>query len=438
MRVLVVGQGGREHAIAWKLAQSPSVTQVICQSANPGMARVARPTGELEGGIEAMADWALAEGVDLTVVGPEAYLDLGIVDAFQKRGLKIVGPTKRAAAIESDKAFAKELMARVGIPTAPFTVCTSPAEARAAVRRMGAPVVVKAAGLAAGKGVTVAKSLDEALRAVSLLMEERIFGDAGERVVVEEFLAGEEASLLAFVDGEHVLPMEAAQDHKAVYDGDRGPNTGGMGAYSPARVVTPEIAQEVRRAILEPLVSAMSREGRIYKGILYAGLMITAEGPKVVEFNCRFGDPEAQAVLPRLRSDLLEPLLATVEGSLDRVQLDWDPRACVCVVLASKGYPGDYQTGYPITGIEEAEEREGVVVFHAATRLAEGRLVTAGGRVLSVTALGDSIGEAIARAYRAADLIEFEGKYCRRDIGRKALAREARSVGEGFGHSDGE
>lgn len=424
MKVLVVGMGGREHALAWKLAQSPHVTEVICQSGNPGMEQVARPAPDLGGTVEAMADWAAAHGVDLTVVGPEAYLDQGIVDAFEGRGLKVVGPTRSAAAIESDKAFAKELMARASIPTAAFVVCDSPAEARAAVRRMGAPVVVKATGLAAGKGVTVAMSVDEALRAVSLLMEERIFGQAGERVVVEEYLAGEEASVLAFVDGERVLAMEPAQDHKAIFDGDRGPNTGGMGAYSPAPVVTRAVADDVKSKILEPVVAAMQREGRPYRGILYAGLMITAGGPKVVEFNCRFGDPEAQAVLPRLRSDLVEPLLATVDGGLDRVRLEWDPRACVTVVLASRGYPGHHETGFVITGLDKAA-RDGVIVFHAATRRSEEGLVTSGGRVLNVTALGENIQDAIARAYAAADLIEFDGKYCRRDIGHKALARLA-------------
>ncbi|MFS8573079.1 MAG: phosphoribosylamine--glycine ligase, partial [Clostridia bacterium] len=355
---------------------------------------------------------------------PEVYLALGIVDAFSRRGLKIVGPTRSAAAIESDKAFAKELMARAKIPTASFVVCSSPAEARAAIRRMGAPVVVKAAGLAAGKGVTVAATRDEAFAAVSRVMEERVFGDAGERVVIEEFLEGEEASVLAFVDGERALPMEAAQDHKTAYDGDRGPNTGGMGAYSPAPVVSPRILQEVQEKILKAAVEAMAREGRPYRGILYAGLMITADGPKVIEFNCRFGDPETQALLPRLKSDLLEPLLATVEGGLDRVRLEWDPRPCVTVVLASEGYPGDYETGYPITGVEEAEAMEDVLVFHAGTRREGGRLLTDGGRVLGVTALGRTVGEAIERAYAAADVIQFQGKHFRRDIGRRALQRE--------------
>lgn len=423
MRVLVVGGGGREHAIAWKLAQSPQVAEVICQSGNPGMAQIAACAPEPEGGVEAMADWALTQKVDLTVVGPEAYLELGIVDAFARRGLKVVGPTRKAAALESDKAFAKELMARYGVPTAAFEVCSSPKAARKAVRRMGAPVVVKATGLAAGKGVTVAHTIVEADQAIARAMEERVFGDAGEMVVIEEFLAGEEASILAFVDGENALLMPAAQDHKAIYDGDRGPNTGGMGAYSPAPVVTPELEDEVRQRIVMPTIRAMQAEGREYRGVLYAGLMITAHGPKVIEFNCRFGDPEAQAVLPRLRSDFVEPLLATVDGGLQDVQLEWDPRPCVCVVLSSQGYPEDYEVGFPIEGVEEAESQEGVKVFHAATRLSGGRLVTDGGRVLGVSAVGEGIADAISRAYGAAEMIRFEGKYHRTDIGQKALAR---------------
>lgn len=423
MKVLVVGGGGREHALAWKISQSPLVTEVICQSGNPGMAKVAACVPEPEEGIEAMARWAKEQGVDLAVIGPEAYLELGIVDAFSRHGVKAVGPTQKAAAIESDKAFAKELMASHGVPTAAFTVCTSPQEARRAVRRMGAPVVVKASGLAAGKGVTVARSVTEADEAISRMMEERVFGDAGQTVVVEAFLEGEEASLLAFVDGERILLMPGAQDHKAAYDGDRGPNTGGMGAYSPAPVVTPEVVAAVEREILLPTIRAMHDAGREYRGILYAGLMVTSDGPKVIEFNCRFGDPEAQAILPRLQSDLVPALLATVDGGVDGVHLEWDPRACVCVVLASRGYPSDYETGFPIDGLEEAERLDDVLIFHAATRQVEGRVVTDGGRVLGVTALGETIRAAIERAYQAVDLIQFPGKQFRKDIGFKALAR---------------
>lgn len=423
MKVLVVGGGGREHAIAWKLAQSPSVHEVICQSGNPGMRQVARCEPEPDGGVLAIADWALGERVDLTIVGPEAYLDLGLVDAFAARGLRAVGPRKNAAAIESSKSFAKELMAKYDIPTAAFAVCDTPAEARKVVRRMGAPIVIKAEGLAAGKGVSVCTSIEEADVAIARIMEDRLFGEAGDRVVVEEFMVGEEASLLAFVDGEYVLPMAPAQDHKAIGEGDTGPNTGGMGAYSPAPVVTPAVARIVQERILDRTVAAMAREGAPYQGVLYAGLMITQDGPKVVEFNCRFGDPEAQAVLPRLKSDLLVPLLATIDGTLRDVTLEWDERACACVVLASGGYPDGYKTGLPITGLENAESEQGVVLFHAGTDVDGEQFVTDGGRVLGVTALGNGLQQALDRAYAAVDKIRFEGCYYRRDIGAKALSR---------------
>ena len=423
MKVLVVGSGGREHALAWKLAQSPTVAKVICQSGNPGMRSVAECLHEPEGGIEEIAAWAAQERVDLAVVGPEAYLDLGLVDAFERRGVKAVGPTRSAAMLESSKSFAKELMAKAQIPTAQFVVCDTPEAARKAARRFGAPVVVKAEGLAAGKGVTVAFTLEEADRAISQAMEERIFGDAGRRVVIEEFLRGEEASVLAFVDGERVMPMPAAQDHKAIGEGDTGPNTGGMGAYSPAPIITPDLEARVVREILEPVVQAMASEGRPYRGVLYAGLMVTNDGPKVVEFNCRFGDPEAQAVLPRLRSDLVEPLMATVEGRLDEVTLEWDERACVCVVLASGGYPTRYETGFPIEGLAEAEAIEDVMVFHAGTRAEGDAILTDGGRVLGVTALGETLAQATETAYLAADKIRFQDKYLRRDIAWRALER---------------
>ncbi len=423
MKVLVVGSGGREHALAWKLAQSPTVAKVICQSGNPGMRSVAECLPEPEGGIEEIAAWAAQERVDLAVVGPEAYLDLGLVDAFERRGVKAVGPTRSAAMLESSKSFAKELMAKAQIPTAQFVVCDAPEAARKAARRFGAPVVVKAEGLAAGKGVTVAFTLEEADRAISQAMEERIFGDAGRRVVIEEFLRGEEASVLAFVDGERVMPMPAAQDHKAIGEGDTGPNTGGMGAYSPAPIITPDLEARVVREILEPVVQAMASEGRPYRGVLYAGLMVTNDGPKVVEFNCRFGDPEAQAVLPRLRSDLVEPLMATVEGRLDEVTLEWDERACVCVVLASGGYPSRYETGFPIEGLAEAEAIEDVMVFHAGTRAEGDAILTDGGRVLGVTALGETLAQATETAYLAADKIRFQDKYLRRDIAWRALER---------------
>lgn len=421
MKVLVVGSGGREHAIAWKLAQSPQVTEVICQSGNTGMQQVARCEPEPSGGVDEIAAWAARERVDLAVVGPEAYLDLGLVDAFKAHGVKAVGPSRKAAAIESSKSFAKELMARHGVPTAAFEVCDSPRAARQAVRRVGAPVVVKAEGLAAGKGVAVCSSIAEAEEAISKIMEERLFGEAGDRVVVEEFLVGQEASILAFVDGENVLPMAPAQDHKAVGEGDTGPNTGGMGAYSPAPIVTERVYNRTLDAIFAPTVAAMANEGYPYQGILYAGLMITSAGPKVVEFNCRFGDPETQVVLPRLKSDLVEPLLATISGDLNEVELKWDPRACVCVVMASGGYPGAYETGFPISGLDGATAESDVLIFHAGTREEDDSIVTDGGRVLGVTAMGDGLPAAIDRAYAAVEKVQFRDRYFRRDIGAKAL-----------------
>lgn len=422
MKVLVVGGGGREHALAWKLAQSPAVREVICQSGNAGMAQVARCEAEPAGGVLEMARWAAAERVDLAVVGPEAYLDLGLVDAFTEHGVPAIGPTRRAAAIESSKSFAKELMARYGVPTAAFAVCDSPAAARAAVRRMGAPVVVKAEGLAAGKGVTVCRTLSEAEAAIARTMEERVFGEAGDRVVIEEFLVGEEASILAFVDGENVLPMVPAQDHKAIGEGDTGPNTGGMGAYSPAPVVTDAVAAEIMAHIIEPTVRAMADEGRPFKGVLYAGLMITGDGPKLLEYNTRFGDPECQVLCVRLKSDLLPALLAARDGVLSTFHLRWRDEAALTVVMAAKGYPGAYRKGTEIRGVEQAAALPDVTIFHAGTKRAEdGRLLAAGGRVLNVTALGRTVAEAQARAYEAVDRIDWPDGFCRRDIGWRAV-----------------
>jgi len=362
------------------------------------------------------------ERIDLTVVGPEQPLATGIVDAFQAQGFLIFGPTKAAAALEASKVFAKELMAKHGIPTARFRTFDDPVAARAFCRELGPPLVVKADGLAGGKGALVCRSREEADRAVVLCLEEKAFGRSGERIVVEEFLEGEEASFFALTDGERVLPFGVAQDHKPVFDDDRGPNTGGMGAYSPAPVMDDRVQDEVIEKIIIAVVNAMAAEGRPYRGVVYAGLMITREGPRVLEFNCRFGDPEAQAILPRLDEDLL-PLLATVaSGSELPTRASWWPESAVCVVLASGGYPGEYQTGKPIAGIEEAEALPNVTVFHAGTAVKDGTLVTAGGRVLGVTALGRDIPSAIGRAYEAVGRISFEGMHHRKDIGRKALS----------------
>jgi len=426
MRVLVVGGGGREHALAWKLRQSPRVRQVLCAPGNGGIREVATCVPIDAADVHALLAFAQKERVDLTVVGPEAPLAAGIVDLFEMHGLRIFGADRAAAGLEGSKAFAKELMRRHGIPTAAARVFTDPAEARGYLREVGAPVVVKADGLAAGKGVVICRTLGEAEEALRAIMEERIFGSAGERCIVEEFLEGEEASFLAFTDGTTVVPMPASQDHKAVFDGDQGPNTGGMGAYSPAPVVTPALQEQVMAEVMVPTVRAMAAEGRPYRGVLYAGLMITAAGPKVLEYNARFGDPEAQPILARLESDLLPLLEACIDGTLADARPIWRPDAAVCVVLASGGYPGRYPTGLPIAGLEEAGREEGVVVFHAGTALRDGRVVTAGGRVLGVTARGATIREAVDRGYRAAAKIGFEGLHYRRDIAHRALAKEGR------------
>ena len=421
MRVLVVGGGGREHALAWKIAQSPRVDRVYVAPGNAGTALVAEnvPIGAED--VEALAGFAERERIDLTVVGPEAPLVLGIVDRFRGRGLRVFGPSAAAARLEGSKAFAKAVMGRYGVPTAGYREFTDPEAARAHVRRQGAPVVVKADGLAAGKGVTVARTVEEALAAVDAIMVDRAFGEAGARVIVEECLEGEEASFLAFCDGRRVLPMASSQDHKPVFDGDEGPNTGGMGAYSPAPVVTPELFDEIMETVMRPVVEGLARDGIPYVGVLYAGLMIREGRPKVLEFNCRFGDPECQPIVVRMKGDLVPVLEACIDGELDRVGLEWDPRAAVCVVMASGGYPGSYRKGIAIRGLEEAATLEDVVVFHAGTRREGDRVVTAGGRVLGVTALGDDIPAAIRRAYEAVERISWEGAHYRRDIGRKAL-----------------
>jgi len=424
LKALVIGGGGREHVLAWKIAQSPLVEKVYCAPGNPGIATVAEcvdiPVGDLDG----LVRFARDNDIALTVVGPEDPLSNGIVDRFAEEGLSAFGPSREAARLEACKSFAKEVMRAAAIPTAAFELFSDPDRAIAYVRKLGAPVVVKADGLAAGKGVTVAHTLADAKRAIRECLLDRVFGDAGTQVLIEECLVGEEASILAFCDGRTVLPMVTSQDHKPVCDDDRGPNTGGMGAYSPAPVVSAALEREIRDTILQPCVDEMARRGAPYRGVLYAGLMITDDGPRVIEFNCRFGDPEAQVVLPRMQGDLVPVLQACCEGRLDNVQLAWDPRPCVTVVLASGGYPGPYEKGKAISGLAEAEA-EGATVFHAGTRRVADAIVTSGGRVLSVTALGDDIPQAIDNAYRAVDKIRFEGAHFRTDIGRKALRRLA-------------
>ncbi len=422
MKVLVVGSGGREHAIVWKVAQSPYVEKIYCAPGNPGIGQLAECVNIKPTDVKKLADFAEEKGINLTIVGPEAPLVEGIVDEFEKRGLRIFGPSKSAARLEGSKVFAKEMMKKWGVPTADFKVFDNPEEAKAYIKEKGAPIVVKADGLAAGKGVTVAKTVEEALEAIDRIMVEKVFGDAGNRVVIEECLEGEEASYLVVTDGENFIPLATAQDHKAVFDGDRGPNTGGMGAYSPAPVLSEEMEKEVQEKVIKPILKGMKEEGYPFKGILYAGLMVTKDGVKVLEFNVRFGDPEAQVILRRLKTDLVEVCTSVINGKLVE-NLDWIPETSICVVLASKGYPGKYEKGKEITGIEEAEKLDSVVVFHAGTAVKDGKLVTNGGRVLNVTALGKDIVEARENVYKAVEKIHFDGMHYRKDIGEKALKR---------------
>jgi len=421
VKVLVVGSGGREHALTWKIAQSPLVEQVLCAPGNPGMAGLGRCVDIGVNEFDKLTALAREEGVGLIVVGPEDPLSRGLVDHLAANGIKAFGPVAAAARLEASKSFAKSVMNHCGIPTAKSAEFTDPAAAIGYARSAGAPLVIKADGLAAGKGVTVARELDTAIAAIRAAMEDRAFGDAGNRVLIEECLEGEEASILAFSDGKTVVPMASSQDHKPVFDNDEGPNTGGMGAYSPAPVVTGALFEEIVRTILNPCVQGMAEAGTPYTGVLYAGLMITPDGPRVIEFNCRFGDPEVQVVLPRMKNDLVPVLLACCDGTLDRLSLDWADGACVTVVMASGGYPGAYEKGKPITGIPDAEHETGAVVFHAGTGLDGGALVTNGGRVLNVTATGPDVPAAIDRAYAAVRRIHFEGAHYRTDIGQKAL-----------------
>jgi phosphoribosylamine--glycine ligase len=425
MKVMVIGGGGREHALAWKLAQSTRVSEVVVAPGNAGTAREPRLRNVAADvkDVDALLRIAREEGIDLTVVGPEVPLVAGVVDAFRAAGLRIFGPTAAAAQLEGSKAFAKEFLRRHRIPTAAYAVFTELAPALAYVRERGAPIVVKADGLAAGKGVVVATTLAEAEAALADMLGGAMLGAAGARVVVEEFMAGEEASYIVMSDGRHYLPMATSQDHKRRDDGDRGPNTGGMGAYSPAPVVTPEVDLRVRREIIGPTLAGMAADGHPFTGFLYAGLMIDAEGaPRVVEFNVRFGDPETQPVMLRLRSDLVEQVEAALDGRLDAARADWDPRPALGVVLAAAGYPGTVRTGDPLDGLDAPAPAE-AKVFHAGTRLDGSRVLSAGGRVLTACALGDTIAQARERAYAALAPIRLEGGFFRRDIGHRALAR---------------
>jgi phosphoribosylamine--glycine ligase len=421
MKVLVIGGGGREHAIVWKVARSKKVTKIFCAPGNPGIAALAECVAIGVEDISGLADFARKNGIDLTIVGPELPLTMGIADEFARRGLKIFGPSKSAAILESSKVFSKELMKKYGIPTAASRIFTASEDAVEYLDAIGFPAVIKADGLCAGKGVIIAETRDAAMRAVTDIIDKKIFGAAGKEVVIEEFLRGEEVSILAFSDGETVRVMPASQDHKRIFDDDQGPNTGGMGAYSPVPFITESDISRIEKEILLPTVQAMKKEGRRYVGVLYAGLMITPKGIKVLEYNVRFGDPETQVVLPRLQNDLVEVIEQVIAGSLSSVKIETAKEAAVCVVAASNGYPGDYAGGCVINGLEDAGGIPGVVIFHAGTKRFDGKIVTAGGRVLGITALGNDLQGAITRAYAACRVVGFEGMQYRKDIGKKGL-----------------
>ena len=421
MNVLLVGNGGREHAIAWKLAQSKELKKLFIAPGNPGTAKCGTNVDIKTDDYDKLLGFSKDNKVGLAVIGPEDPLAAGIVERFEKAGIKAFGPGGAAAQLEADKAFSKQIMKTNAIPTAESRTFDNFQDAKAYIASRDEAVVVKAAGLAKGKGVFVCDEPAEGIIAAEKIMVEKIFGKAGEKIIVEDKLLGQEASILAFVDGRNIYVLESSQDHKAIGDGDTGPNTGGMGAYSPAPIVTDKIMDQITKEILVPTIDGMNRNGTPYKGILYAGIMITQGGPRVLEFNVRFGDPETQPILMRLKSDLLEAMLATCDGTLDKITLEWDSRAAVCVVMASGGYPNDYEKGKVITGIEEAEAVKDVVVFHAGTAEKNGQIITSGGRVLGVTALGNEIAGAQAKAYEAVGKIKFEKAYCRKDIADKAI-----------------
>jgi phosphoribosylamine---glycine ligase len=427
MKVLVVGGGGREHALVWKIAQSPKVTKIFCAPGNAGISQQAALVPIKADDLRGLLDFALREEIDLTVVGPEDSLTKGIVDLFEVEGLAIFGPNRKGAEIEGSKAFAKEIMRKYRIPTAAYGVFQKRDDAISYLQKKGVPIVVKADGLAAGKGVIICNTIEEAIRAVDQIMVEKAFGDAGENVVVEECLVGEEASYIAFTDGKTIIPMASSQDHKAVLDGDQGPNTGGMGAYSPAPVVTNQVHERILKEVLEPMVQGMREEGRPYKGALYAGLMIHEGKPRVLEFNARLGDPETQPTLMRMKGDIVPVLEACIAGNLSDCRIEWDRRPAVCVVMTAGGYPNAYEKGKIIRGLNEVSTLKDVFVFHAGTALKDGEVVTNGGRVLGVTGLGENIGEAIDLTYQAVKKISWEGVHYRKDIGAKASRHDPMS-----------
>ena len=429
MKVLVIGSGGREHALVWKLSQSEKVRSICCAPGNAGIKKMASCVKISSNDVEGLLEYAKKENVDLTIVGPEDALAAGIVDRFEEEGLRIFGPSTAAAELESSKVFCKDFLEKYNIPTAAYKSFDKPGAAKKYIEKIGAPCVVKADGLAAGKGVIICQTEDEAKETVDQMLKENAFGDAGSIVVVEEFLTGEEASFIAFVDGETVLPLPSSQDHKAVFEGDRGPNTGGMGAYSPAPILDEGMSMRVMNEVMLPTVRGMAEEGRPFKGMLYAGMMIDGDRINVLEFNCRFGDPECQPLLMRLQTDLVEIVEKVIDGKLNEIELEIDSRPAVCVVMASEGYPGNYITGKPITGLVNAAKLRDIMIFHAGTAIENRRTVTSGGRVFGVTAMDTSINKAIERAYKAVDKIRWKGCYYRRDIGHRAISHLKKNCG---------
>jgi len=421
MKILVIGSGGREHALVWKINQSPKVSKIYCAPGNAGISQLAQCIDIGPDKITALADFAQDKKIDLTVVGPELSLSMGIVDEFTKRGLKIFGPTKMATEIESSKVFSKYMMKKYLIPTANYSTFTDTKEAMVYIEKRPFPLVLKADGLAAGKGVFIVRDADEAKAALDSLMNEKIFGDAGLQVIVEDYLEGEEVSVLAFSDGETVIPMVSSQDHKKIFDDDLGPNTGGMGAYTPVPFYDKHAENEVLEGILKPIISGLKKEGREYKGVIYAGLVFTKEGIKVLEFNARFGDPETQVLLPGLETDIVEIFMAVIEGQLAKIELKWNNNAVVCVVAASGGYPAKYQKGKRISGLEKLENKNDSYIFHAGTKFQEEEITTSGGRVLGMTAWAENIKEAKRMAYEGMEKICFEDMYYRKDIAQKAI-----------------
>jgi phosphoribosylamine--glycine ligase len=421
MKVLVIGSGGREHALAWKISKSKKVEKIYCAPGNAGISELADCGPIKAENIIELKKFALDKRIDLTIVGPEGPLAAGIVDEFMSAKLKIFGPSKAAAKLEGSKIFAKEIMKKYNVPTADFAEFTDEKEAIKYLQSSNIPVVIKADGLAAGKGVIVAQDFEEAEEAIHRMLVEKEFGAASSKIIIEECLVGQEASILAFSDGKHFVLMQSAQDHKRIFDNDMGPNTGGMGAYSPAPIVTDAILKEVKEKVFQRVIDGMLKDGNPFVGVLYAGLMLTKDGPKVLEFNVRFGDPETQAILPRLKTDLIDIIEKVVDGKLDSINIEWDKRPAVCIVLASKGYPGEYEKGKVITGLDETKNLKDAVIFHAGTSIRDGKVVTSGGRVLGVTALSDTIESTINRAYSVVHMVKFDGMHYRSDIGRKAL-----------------